>query len=260
MNQNTELMERMDDDEIEINFMEVLMILLQKLPIILACTVAVMVIAGAVTKFAIAPKYEATATLYVVSASNNSVVNLSDLQIGTNLTADYKTLILSRLMMERSIRKLGLENEMEPKDLVKMIEIGNPSGTRILSITVTSTNPELAADAANEVANQAVAWLPEVMASNAPNVAETAVVPTHKSGPSTTKNTIIAGALMFMLCCGVILAQYVMDDAVTTPEDMEKYFGITPLASIPEVTDIKDHADPSKSFAKKKKWGRSAKN
>lgn len=252
MNENTDLLERMDDDEIEINLMEVLMIVLQKLPIILAFTVAAMVIAGAVTKFAIAPKYKATATLYVVSASNNSVVNLSDLQIGTNLTADYKTLILSRPMMERSIRRLGLEDEMEPRDLAKMIEIANPSGTRILTITVTSTNPELAADAANEVASQAVAWLPEVMAANAPNIAETAVVPTRKSGPSTPKNTVIAGGLMFMLCCGAILVQYVMNDAVTTPEDMEKYFGITPLASIPEDSGVKDHASASKSFAKKR--------
>ena len=52
-------------------------------------------IAFGVTKFLITPKYEATSSIYIVSASNNSVVNLSDLQIGAQLTADYQELILS---------------------------------------------------------------------------------------------------------------------------------------------------------------------
>ena len=85
--------------EDEINLAELAMVLVQKLPVIIACAVVGMLVAGLVTYFGIAPKYKATSTLYVVSASNNSVVNLSDLQIGTSLTSDYKTLILTRPMM-----------------------------------------------------------------------------------------------------------------------------------------------------------------
>ncbi|MGK5436959.1 hypothetical protein ACSNNV_17015, partial [Faecalibacterium prausnitzii] len=40
--------------------------------------------------------YQASSSIYVVSASNNSIVNLTDLQIGSQLTADYQELMLSR--------------------------------------------------------------------------------------------------------------------------------------------------------------------
>ena len=59
-------------------------------------------IAFGVTKFLITPKYEATSSIYVVSASNNSVVNLTDLQIGAQLTADYQELQPERLADRRA--------------------------------------------------------------------------------------------------------------------------------------------------------------
>lgn len=237
--------------EDEINLAELAMVLVQKLPVIIACAVVGMLVAGLVTYFGIAPKYKATSTLYVVSASNNSVVNLSDLQIGTSLTSDYKTLILTRPMMERTIKKLGLQDEMKPKDLVDMISIENPSGTRILTITVTSTNPQLAADAANEVANQTVVWLPEIMGSNEPHIAENAVVPERKSGPSLKKNALIGGMGLAMLCCAVYVVQYLLNDTIMTPEDMEKYFNIIPLATVPEDAGASDGSDRKKTWKQK---------
>ena len=59
---------------------------------IILCLVVGAGIAFGVTKFLITPKYEATSSIYIVSASNNSVVNLTDLQIGAQLTADYQEL------------------------------------------------------------------------------------------------------------------------------------------------------------------------
>ena len=58
---------------------------------------AALVFAG--TYFLITPQYEASARIYIVSASNDSVVDLSDLQVGTSLTADYQELLLSRPLL-----------------------------------------------------------------------------------------------------------------------------------------------------------------
>ena len=45
--------------------------------------------AGAWSFLMIDPTYDATAKMYIVSASNNSIVDLTDLNIGTSLTTDY---------------------------------------------------------------------------------------------------------------------------------------------------------------------------
>ena len=124
-------------------------------------------IAFGVTKFLITPKYEATSSIYVVSASNNSVVNLSDLQIGAQLTADYQELILSRPLLEDVIENLELTNaEGEPMStnaLKNMIAISNTADTRILKVTVTSPDPQESADIANELIDQACIYLPQIM-------------------------------------------------------------------------------------------------
>ena len=51
--------------------------------------------------------------MYVVSASNDSVVDLTDLNIGTSLTSDYEQLMLSYPVLDQVISDLGLDMETE---------------------------------------------------------------------------------------------------------------------------------------------------
>ena len=195
-------------------------------------------IAFGVTKFLITPKYEATSSIYVVSASNNSVVNLSDLQIGAQLTADYQELILSRPLLEDVIRNLELTNaEGEPMStnaLKNMIAISNTADTRILKVTVTSPDPQESADIANELIDQACIYLPQIMETEEPNLVEEAIPPTQKSSPSTARNVLMGGLLGACLACGVLVLRYLMNDTFVTPDDVAKYLGVQPLAVIPE--------------------------
>ena len=243
-------------DEMEIDLRELFYLFRQKLLIIIAAFVIGGMLAGAATYFLIKPTYKASSLLYVVSASNNSVVNLADLQIGTNLTADYEELLLSRPMMESVIKNLKLET-VSVNGLRGMLSITNKTGTRILQISATTGDPELSADIANEVADLAITWLPAVMECNEPHVAEEAVAPTHRAGPSYVRNTIIGALVLALLVYGVYVVRYLYDDSIRTEEDMEKYFGVIPLAIIPEENDNSDNAGkrvfPKKVWASKEK-------
>ncbi len=195
-------------------------------------------IAFGVTKFLITPKYEATSSIYIVSASNNSVVNLTDLQIGAQLTADYQELILSRPLLEDVIRNLELTNAegqpMSTAALSSMITITNTDDTRILKVTVTSPDPQESADIANELIDQACIYLPQIMETEEPNLVEEAIPPTEKSSPSTARNVLIGGLLGACLACGVLVVRYLMNDTFVTPDDVVKYLGVQPLAIVPE--------------------------
>ena len=238
----------MNDTEDEIDLLELWYLFLDKLKFIILFAVIGCLIAGSFTYFLIAPKYQATARLYIVSASNDSLVNLTDLQIGTNLTSDYKVLVLARPVLESVIKNLGLE-DTTPDDLKKMININNPSSTRILEITATTTDPKLSKDIANEMAKVSRIWLPEVMETATPNIAEDAVTPERKSSPSLKKNALIGGVALAALYFGICVVVYLMNDTVRSAEEFEKYFGIVPLASVPE-DDSVDYGD---SDSKRKK-------
>lgn len=227
------------EDEEEIDLVELFYVLWGHLWQILLCLVAGALLALGITRFFITPLYEATSSIYIVSASNNSVVNLTDLQIGSQLTADYQELMVSRPLLEDVIRNLDLkdakgEKAMAVKQLRGMIEITNASDTRILKITVTTPDPQQSADIANELVNQACIYLPQIMEAEEPNLVEEAIAPTEKSSPSYAKNTLIGGFLGACLCCGILIGRYLLNDTFMTPDDITKAFGVQPLATIPE--------------------------
>ena len=198
------------------------------------------------TKLLVTPLYQATSSIYIVSASNNSVVNLTDLQIGAQLTADYQELILSRPLLEDVIENLELTNgeghPMSTAALSRMITITNTDDTRILKITVTSPDPKESADIANELIDQACIYLPQIMETEEPNLVEEAIPPTQKSSPSTARNVVLGGLLGACLACGVLVLRYLMNDTFVTPDDVVKYLGVQPLAVIPEA-DLGDFND-----------------
>ena len=102
-----------------------------------------------------------------------------------------------------------------------------------------------AMDIANKVMDISIDYLPDTMGSNAPNVAERARLADQKSGPSYTKYTMIGAAVGLILSCAVIIARYLMDDTIHSAEDMEKYFGIVPLTSIPDSESLGQNEDGS---------------
>lgn len=221
-----------EQQEDEIDLVELFYLLWGHVLQIIACVIVGGAAAFVCTYFFITPMYQATAKMYMVSASSSSIVNLSDLQLGTQLTPDYQELLLSRPLLEDVIDTLELD--VLPEVLSESISIDNPEGTRILSITVTSFDPQLAADIANAIVERAVLYLPRIMETPSPNIYEDAIVPTQKSSPSYVRNTLLGAMLVAMIYCGFLVVRYLMDDSFTTPEDINRYFGVQPLAVVPE--------------------------
>ena len=221
-----------EDREVEIDLLDLFYYYRSKSILIIAAFVVGAVIAGCVTHFLIVPKYTATSTMYMVSSSSGSVVDLSDLNIGESLSQDYVELIKTRPILEETIDDLNLDYNYE--ELLGMLDLSVVANTRIIKIGVTSEDPVEAKNIANDIANKAEKQLPKLMDAPKPNIAEYAIVPQHKSSPSLTKNTMIGALLLMLLVMAVLTVTYLMDDTVKTAEDVEKYFGFMPLTVIPE--------------------------
>ena len=237
--------------EDEIDLLALGYALLDRLHYIILCALAGAVLLNAMAFFTIEPTYQSTAKLYVVSASNDSVVDLTDLNIGTSLTSDYEQLILSDPVLEQVIEELKLD--MEPGNLAGMITLENPTDTRILNITVTSTAPEMARNIANKVAEVSVDYLPKTMNTNPPNIAQEAKIPDAKAAPSYKKYTLMGALLGACLCAAYWIIMFLLDDSIHSAEDMEKYFGMVPLTTIPK-SDVFENDQEEIGKRKKGFW------
>ncbi len=231
MNQET-LNTTTESDEMEIDLLEVFYYLKARAVWLILAFVVGAVIAGFCTMAFITPKYQATSKVYMVSSTSGSVVDLTDLNIGTSLSQDYVELMKIRPVFEDVIEDLDLEYDYD--ELLGMTEIGTVGDTRLMKITVTSIDPVEARDVANALAKQAVTYVPKVMAVTKPRIAEKAITPEHKSSPSLSKNTLIGGLALFVVLAAIFVVQLLMDDTFKSAEDVEKMLGVMPLTVIPE--------------------------
>ncbi len=227
------VVENAGSDDTEIDLVELFYVFLNRIWLLVIC----MAIGGAAafvwTACFIKPVYKTSAEIYVVSASNNSVVNLADLQLGSAVKSDYMELMLSRPVLEKVIESLNVNKTVN--EIRNMVSITNKADTRILQIAATSTDPQLATDVANELATQSILLLPEIMENEPPNLVSTALFPTAPAGPSIVKNTLLGAILGFMLCAAVLVIVYLSDRSFKDADAMQKYFGMMPLAVVPSV-------------------------
>lgn len=245
MEQNRENL-HMADREDEIDLGELFLYLKSKIVLIIIVFLAGIIGAGLITQFLITPKYTATTKLYIVSASGKNIVNLEDLNLGTKLSADYKELLKTRPICMEVINELGLDYTYgELRNMVSIEEVDN---TRILVITVTSTEPKEAKDIANSLADKAITYLPKLMEITAPNVAEEAIEPLVQSSPSLAKNAVLGGLLALIAVVGILTVLFVMDDTVKSSEDVEKLIGVMPLTIIPESVEQEKHGHRRKEY------------
>lgn len=239
------------DDEIEIDLKELFFVVKRKLWIIILAGVIGAAAMGAYSAMVMKPVYTSSTMLYIVNKST-TLTSLTDLQLGTQLTKDYKVLVTSRPVTRKVIENLDLNLDHEA--LLNKVTVNNPTDTRILSISVVDHDPYMAKAIADEFATVASVRMAEIMDSAPPNIVEEGYLPTRKTSPSITKNTAIGGMAGIFIAIAAVVALFVMNDSIKTPEDVEKYLELTVLGTIP----VFDETDSKGKKTRRKKTRRSA--
>ena len=232
-----------NDDEIEIDLRELFLALKKKIAWILLTAFIFAGAAGLITKFAMTPIYSSTAQLYVVSKGGLS--QLTDLTMGTQLTQDYMVIVKTRPVLDKVIEDLHLD--MDYKELGDKITVENPSDTRIMQITVTDKDSEVAREITQDLAEVTSKTVAKKMDVKSPTIIEKAYKAEQPDSPSLKKNIVIGALLGFILMAAAIVIQYLMNDTILKEEDIEKYLGINTLAQLPLVKGSKKRTKKVKS-------------
>ena len=220
--------------EEEIDLVWLLYALLRKWWLIIA--VGVVCACGMVgyTHFKVEPTYTSTSTMLVL-AKETTLTSLADLQLGSQLTKDYTVLITSRKVLDPVIETLDLD--MNYKQLKSRVSIENPEDTRILKISVTLNDPDLAKAVVDELAKQSAEFIAVNMDVTEPNIIEDGESVGIKTGPNLSKNAIIGFLVGALLVCVILIVLELMNDSVQTEDDIERYLGIPTLAVVPNKAD-----------------------
>lgn len=217
------------DTEVEIDLAELFLRLLDKWYIIVAAALVGTLISGVWTFFFVTPQYEATTKLYILNPED-SAINLSSLQLGTQLANDYTHVFSNWHVHEMVAEKLDLDYSY--KAMERMVRVNNPSSTRLIEITVTSPDPQEAQLMANTYGTVAREFIAKVMKTVEPSVFQEARLPVSPVSPSKARNLILGFLIGAILAVGVITVLFVLDDKVRTSDDITKLLGLPTLGVV----------------------------
>lgn len=251
MNEQNVMAKPQNDDAVEINLWEIALYLFHWLWLLAIVGLVAAAIAFSYSAFIITPMYTSTTKVYILSKQGNedSKMTYSDTQLANQLTKDFKEMIKSRTVVERVINEMNLSESYG--SLAGRISVSNATDTRVVGISVKDADPKRAQMLTNAIRDVAAEHIREVMDLEAVNVVDEANLPEKPSEPSKKKYTLIGFLIGIVGCAAVLILRFYLDDSIKTSEDIEKYLGLSTLASIPVFESEEDSKKKKKKKAKK---------
>ena len=239
-----------EENEQEIDLAALFYRFLEKIHWILIAAFVAAGITAAVVMFLVTPIYEATAKIYIVGS--DTTISLTDLQIGSNLAADYQEVFKNWHVHELVDKRLNLNYSYSK--LAGMISVSNPANTHVLYVKVKSPDPSEAKIIADTYAQVAREFIAAKMDMRKPNIFEEAKLPDKPVTPQKTRDVIIgflAGALLAM---AIITIRFLSDDRVMTGEDIAKVGNLATLGMIPlqHMDENEKNGTPSSAYGRRK--------
>ena len=214
----------------EIDLLEIFFALVHNWRALLLGTLIGAFVFGLVHVLFIKPAYQANTELYITS--NDSMISLQDLQIGTAIAEDYRFIITSRSVLNKVIEDLQLDLNYD--QLKAMINVTNPSGTHIIRTSVKTGDLELSRDIANKLLSVSIERIYQVVGASEPSVIDYSEASAVEDvSPSFRKFLLIGTLIGFLAVAVIVIVRVIMNSTLRTEEDIEKYLNLTVLAAIP---------------------------
>lgn len=224
------------DDKMKL--LEYLQIVKKRLWIILAIPFVTALASALISIFVMKPVYQAVATLIIskTPANGSSQVQYDDLMMYDKLVKTYAELAKSNLIANETISKSGYD--MTASQLRNSLTVTPKTDTQIMEIAVTDRNPQKALTLTNTLAEVFQEKVKTMMnTEDGVKILDEAQLPGSPVKPKKLLNVVIAGFIGFMISIGVVFLMEYLDNTIKTENDVEKYLGLTVLASIPFVKE-----------------------
>ena len=193
------------------------------------------------------PMYTSSTTLLLAGSekqegqtlSTNSIT-ATDITINSNLVSTYSVLVKSKNVLGQVISNLGID--ISEDALRNNISVTAVKDTELIEIAVTTERPEYAAQIANETAKVFTQKVAEFYNINNVHIVDEAELSQEPSNINHQKDIIIFAFIGLVVAVVYVLVANMLDTTIKTAEEIEKYFKVPVLASIP-VCDLEGALD-----------------
>jgi capsular polysaccharide biosynthesis protein len=178
------------------------------------------------------PVYESKSSMYILSGKSD-LIDQSYL-VNEKLVEDCAEIIRSKSVTRSVIEKLHLTN-ITSEELARKINIKSKNDTRVIEISVRSSDPEKAKMLTEEVSNVFLKKISHLLNAKNIEVLDKAEVPDTPVKPRPVINIVIGTVIgLITAICLVILTDY-MNNTINTLEDVETQSGLVVLGVIPSL-------------------------
>lgn len=191
-----------------------------------------MVAMGACSFVFMSDEYTASTSMYILARSDSPQGSVSNNDLSTSqlIANDIAELAQSERVTSNTESALGLEDLSD-----YTVSVAGESTTRLINVTVTGTNAQMAADVANEIASNTSQVAQEVMSVDSIKVVDKAKPAKKPSGPNRPKLMLLAAAGGLMVVIGYLLVQNAVDARIRNAQDAEETLGLPVIGRIPAV-------------------------
>lgn len=175
------------------------------------------------------PLYQATATVLIGGDIPTRDSDWTSIQMSKNLLPTYAELARRPPVTQAVVDALGLS--VSADELRKSISASVLGNTQLIEISATHSDPQQAADIANEVAQQLVEQAPISAPPGFVRITERAQRPLR---PSLTPlvSALVAGMTGLVLAIGTVFLIEHFDDTIRTPEGLTRSLGWPILGTV----------------------------
>ena len=203
--------------------------------ILIICGVVVIFVIGVFTydKSIKKPLYT-TYTTIILTKSNetqtSTTITQNDILLNQKLVETYTRIIKSKLVLDQVISETGITYTAE--ELGQNVAVEAYENTEMLKISVTDSDPELAASIANSIAQVFSGEVAKIYQMNNISVIDIAQVPEEVSNNTLTRDFFIALFISIFGSIGVIFVIYYFDDSIKLTDDLEEEIGMPVIAKV----------------------------
>ena len=196
--------------------------------------------AWGLTRYVIKPVYRANATIYAWNNTQGANGNAStqEFYLVTQLMNDYRELLTSRRVQQpvEASLKTAFAGTFDENNFPKYkISVSTTRNTRIVSVAVESSSPQVAQVAANETTRVFADVIKEILKLDNVQMIDTALLPDTPVRPRMYINLLLGIFLGGLLGGALALLLEVLDRTLKDPEQAERVLNRTMVGAVPLV-------------------------
>lgn len=198
-------------------------------------------IAIGISLYLLTPLYQANTQILVNQNSGpEEVYSWQTTETDLRLINTYNVIITSPVILTPVIEELKLN--MTPGQLMNQISVSSESESKVVNIGVLNSDPELAVNISNTVAEVFKEQIPKLMSVDnitILSVAKLSDIP-NPVKPNKTLNIAIGAIIGFMLGIGVAILLEILDATVKNESDIEELIGLPVIGVVGFIVEEKE--------------------